>query len=65
MKPLRPMPAHFLRLLFFLFNILILIFFYFFEYETIETYARTFLSLINLAVGTVTPRDLKSEKASS
>ena len=36
---------------FFLFNIFLFI--YFFRYETIETQARAFLSLISLAIGTV------------
>ena len=36
---------------FFLFNILIIIYFY--KYETIETHARPILSLLILAVGTV------------
>ena len=39
----------------FLFNILIFI--YFFKYETIETHARAFLSLIILAVDTVQPKE--------
>ena len=37
--------------IFFLLNTLILI--YFFKYETIETHARAFLTLIILAIGTV------------
>ena len=37
--------------IFFLFNILILI--YFFKYETIETHARAFLTLTISAIGTV------------